>query len=181
MVLDKVVSHFQSAFVEGIFISDNYIISHEILHSFKKKRKNKKLALKLDIFKAYDRVKWNFVTGTLKVLGFMKTLLARIAIECISSLSFIILLNESPFNNFNPSRGSRQGNPLSPYLFIIGMEILSQLHINAEDKGDIRGIKIAKNAPSISHLFFVDNSCIVCSAHREDVREVKSIQNCEML
>lgn len=61
------------------------------------------------------------------------------------------------------------------------MEVLSQLHINAENKGDIRGIKIAKNAPNISHLFFVDNSCIVCSAHREDAKEVKSIQNFEML
>lgn len=104
-----------------------------ILHSFKKKRKNKFPCLKIDMSQAYDRMERNFVIETLKSLGFHEDF-NKIVMECISLVSFSILLNGSPFENFYPSRGLRKGDPLFPYLFNIGMEVLSQLLVHVENK-----------------------------------------------
>lgn len=69
-VLDKCISPFQSAFVGGRYVADNYIVAHESLHSFKKIRKDKTIGLKLDMSKAYDRMEWNFIKETLKSMSF---------------------------------------------------------------------------------------------------------------
>lgn len=69
MILDKIIGPFQSAFVGGRHISYNYIITHEIFHSFKKKEKRKFLGLKLDMVKTYDLMEWGFILNTLHAFG----------------------------------------------------------------------------------------------------------------
>lgn len=140
----------------------------------KRKEKKKTLGHKLDMSKAYDRMEWEFIIKILKTLGFHEAFI-RIVHECISSVSYSIPLNGLPSENLNPSRGLRQGDPLSPYLFIIGMEVLFQMFINAENISNIRRIKITKNTPNIFHLFFADDSFIFFNANEENVRKVKSI------
>jgi hypothetical protein len=86
-------------------------------------------------------------------LGFHPTWVNWIRI-CVSSSSFSILLNGSPFGKFTPSRGLRQGDPLSPFLFILGTEVLSRLFHQQESIGLLKGIRIAKACPPINHLLF---------------------------
>ena len=126
-VLPRLISPAQSAFIPGRWIAENQLIVQEILHSFKKRKvKGGFVAVKLDLQKAYDRVNWSFLVKVLQQFGFCPRFIGWIS-KCISTVSFSILVNGSITKHFRPSRGLRQGDPLSPYLFILGQEVLSRL------------------------------------------------------
>ena len=95
--------------------------------------------------------------------------------ECVSSVSYFILLNGSPLeiSYLHESRGLRQGDPLSPYLFIMGEEVLSRMLIVVEGEGKIHGMKVSRSALSLSHLFFANDSLIFCDAPMMEVKEIK--------
>ncbi|KAL3642607.1 hypothetical protein CASFOL_013422 [Castilleja foliolosa] len=95
--------------------------------------------------------------------------------ECISTTSLSFLLNGSPFGCVKPTRGIRQGDPLSPFLFVLYMEVLSRLLMKEEALGHFKGIKIARTAPSINHLLFADDLVIYCRARPDDALCIKSI------
>ena len=164
-LLHKIVSPMQSAFLKGRFIHDNTILVHEFFHFMKQKRGNGSLvALKLDMEKAFDSMEWNFLLKILELLGFQPTWINWIN-QCITTSSFSILLDGAPFGKFFPSRGLRQGDPLSPFLFILGSEILSRLLLREENLGALHGIKIARISPPISHLLFVDDVMVFSKAN----------------
>lgn len=104
------------------------------------------MAAKLDIEKAYDKVDWGFLLEVLRCFGFLAKWRQWIS-QCISTTSFSILLNGSPFGTFTPGRGLRQGDPLLPFLFVIVTEVLSQLLLKAEADNAIHGVCIARGAP----------------------------------
>uniref|UniRef100_A0A2N9HPK1 Reverse transcriptase domain-containing protein n=1 Tax=Fagus sylvatica TaxID=28930 RepID=A0A2N9HPK1_FAGSY len=107
-------------------------------------------------------------------LGFNGKWVALIR-ECISSPYFSILINGSPHGFFSSSRGLRQGDPLSPFLFIIGAEILSRILLKAESEGQFKGFQLARSCPKVSHLLFADDLIIFSRALREDAT---AIQGC---
>lgn len=94
--------------------------------------------------------------------------------KCVTTVSFSILINGHPFNKFLPQRGLREGDPLSPYLFIICAEVLSSLLTKGLSEGKYHGIHIAPFAPPISHLSFVDDSLLFC---RSNPKEANFIMN----
>lgn len=119
-------------------------------------------------------MEWDSLEITLKSMGFHEKFIS-IIIDCISSVSYLVLLNGPPFGNFNPLRGLRQEDALTPYSFIIEAEDLSQMILKGERDGAIHNIKTARRAPSISRLWFADDSFIFCKARIEEVREVTDI------
>jgi hypothetical protein len=109
--------------------------------------------LKMDMEKAFDRMEWNFLLAILGKLRFSPIWISWIK-TCISSASFSILLNGNPFGLFSPGRGLKQGDPLSPFLFILGSKVFSRLLFREEIKGYINGLRIARNCSLIHHLLF---------------------------
>jgi hypothetical protein len=176
-LLEKIISPNQSAFIKGRSIHDNSILAHEIFHSLKQKKGNGGLmAIKLDMEKAFDLIEWPFLLKILTLLGFHPKWVHWIS-QCISTASFSILLDGSPFGKFASSRGLRQGDPLSPFLFILSSEILSRLILKHENLGNIHGIRISRNSPPISHLLFADDLIIFSHAKVSEATCILDILN----
>jgi hypothetical protein len=139
--LAKCVSEEQSAFLEGRSILDNALIAIEVIHALKRKTHGRKgnLALKIDISKAYDRVDWGFMRGILERLGFASQWIHWMML-CVSSVNYFVLVNFEKIGPILPGRGLRQGDPLSPYLFILVTEGLTALVKQAVVRGDLHGV-----------------------------------------
>ncbi|RVW45832.1 LINE-1 reverse transcriptase-like [Vitis vinifera] len=141
-VVGKVVSTSQNAFVKGRQILNASLIANEVIDTWQK-QKEKGIICKLDIEKAYDSINWKFLVKVLQkmVSGF-----------------------------FPSTKGLRQGDPLSPYLFIMGMEVLDVLIRRAVEGGFLSGCNIrGGSGPSlnISHLFFADDTMVFCEAKKD--------------
>ena len=138
-VMGRVISNFQNAFVEGGQILDTMLIANEAIDSVLKK-KGSGLICTLDIEKAYHHVNWDFLVAILAKMGFGHKWIKW----CISSPSFSISINGTPSNFFQSSKGLRQGDPISSYLFVIAMEPLSRLLLKAQEGGFISGFTIGE-------------------------------------
>ena len=122
---------------------DNAIIAQEVLHSLSLKKGNVWfMAIKIDSEKAYDRLEWSFIRDTLALFN-VPLFLSNVIMSCISSSTFLFLFNGGSLDAFCPSRGIRQGDPLSPYIFIMCMEVLGFL---IKDKCDSKMWDLVKAA-----------------------------------
>ncbi|XP_058759858.1 uncharacterized protein LOC131633155 [Vicia villosa] len=144
----------------------------ECFHWMKNKKKGKKgtMALKLDMSKAYDRIEWEFVEGALKAMEF-PDYFTQLIKRCISTVTYQILLNGQPSRKFFPQRGLRQGDPLSPFLFIICADAFAGLLKRKAASAEIHGILVARKAPVITHLFFADD-CLLFGRANEGEADV---------
>lgn len=165
-ILPHIISPEQSAFVPGRLITDNVLVAFETLHSMASRFSGKEgyMALKLDMSKAYDRLEWDFLEVMLRKLGFVEIWI-NLLMSCVRTVTYLILLNGQPQGHIVPSRALRQGDPLSPYLFILCTEALSSLIRKAEDEGRISGVPISRGGIRINHLFFADDSLLFCKAN----------------
>ncbi|XP_074314657.1 uncharacterized protein LOC141649888 [Silene latifolia] len=165
LVIPSIISDSQQAFIPGHLTSDGCLVAHEVLHYINKTKKGTTCyaVLKLDMSKAFDRVSWHFLMAVLRHMGF-PTHRRDIIWECISTDSYSVLINGTPSSILRPTSGLRQGDPLSPYLFIICMEVLSRQLAMAERMKNFTGIKISRYAPTLSHLFFADDALLCCKA-----------------
>ena len=169
-VMGVIISQSQNAFVKGRQILDAALIANEVVDSVLR-RKEKGLLCKLDIEKAYDHIRWDFLLQTLERMGFGPKWIMWIH-WCISTASFSVMFNGSPAGFFRSSRGLRQGDPLSPYLFVVGMEVLSCLLKRAVEGNFISGCRLGNREGGemvISHLLYADDAIVFCEANSEQL------------
>jgi hypothetical protein len=161
----------RSVFVRGRSIHDNFILVQQYIKSLHK-TKVTGLFLKLDISRAFDSVSWAFIIEILTRLGF-----GPIWRNLISSLMFTsstqVLLNGSPGNRIAHRRGLRQGDPLSPMLFVMVMDVLNSLFRAAESRGLLQSLEEAgvRNRLSI----YADDAVLFVKPMVEDLNCVRLI------
>ena len=127
-VLPHIISHNQNVFIPGRHITDNIIVAYEAFHTMVNRLKGKQgfMAIKLDMSKAYDRVEWNFLEAIMQKISFVDQWV-RLIMTCVRTVTYAVLINGQPHGQIHHSRGIRQGDLLSPYLFLICTEGLSHL------------------------------------------------------
>ncbi|GJY52247.1 RNA-directed DNA polymerase, eukaryota [Tanacetum coccineum] len=158
LVISELVSDVQSAFVSNRHILDAPFILNELL-SWCKHKKSKALIFKIDFEKAFDSVRWDYLNVVLANFGF--GLKWRSWIQgCLNSAMGSILVNGSPTSEFKFSKGLKQGDPLSPFLFILIMESLHLSFNNVVNAGLYNGIQIDESL-NLSHLFYADDVIFV--------------------
>ncbi|KAH0972955.1 hypothetical protein GBA52_025111 [Prunus armeniaca] len=127
--------------------------------------------------KAFDRVEWPFLIAMMKKLGFPYQFCSWI-FECISTVSYSVLINGAAIGHVNPSRGLRQGDPLSPFLFLICAEGLTSLIKAFEERQALHVFRLRGDGISISHLLFADDSVLFCRADEREAQFVLNILQC---
>ena len=100
------------------------------------------MGLKIDMEKAYERLEWNFLLNVLKCFG-LPSMWIQWVIQCVTTPSFPILINDSPYGFFRPRRGIHHGDYLSPFLFVLATEVLARLINREACQHKIKGFKLA--------------------------------------
>ena len=176
-LLDQVISTFQIAFVSGRRVTDNAILVQELIHTVsRKKGKVGYMAIKIDLKKAYDKLEWSFIREML-IRIYLPQGLIKLIMRCISSVNTSILVNGVRLDQILPSRGIRQGDLLSPYIFIICMELLGHL-IDAQcSSKSWNPVKSARGGLAFSHLFFADDLVLFAKADHVNCTIVREVLN----
>ena len=122
-------------------ITNNILVAFETMHYLNQKRtsKNGEMALKLDMSKAFDRVEWGFLRDVMIKMGFDGRWV-NFMMQCVTSVTYSIRLNGRPRGHIVPSKGLRQGDPISPFLFLFCAEGLSSTLQQATLTGTLHGV-----------------------------------------
>ncbi|KAL3837670.1 hypothetical protein ACJIZ3_022261 [Penstemon smallii] len=163
-ILDNIIS----PIVRGRSISENAVIFSELVSYMTKKKGNKGfMALKLKMENAYHLIEWPFLLEAIKKHGFSEKWLLLIK-QCISTTSLSILIKGVTYGKIRPKRGLRQGDPITPALFVIAADVLSRLITREEYKCNFHGTKVSRTSPRISHLLHCDTIYVFCSGELAD-------------
>ncbi|KAL0462352.1 UNVERIFIED_CONTAM: hypothetical protein Slati_0122800 [Sesamum latifolium] len=171
-VLPKVLSLSQSGFVPGRLLSDNVLLAQDLIHSLEFRRADVNVIFKLDIAKAYDRVNWEFLYHVLQQKSFPQRWINLVA-NAVSNCWFSVLVNGEHAEFFHSTRGLREGDPLSPALFVLAADYLSR----GLDRLFAAHLSIYYQAPGrvrVSHLAYADDMMIfnnICSQNMELLRD----------
>jgi len=174
MIIGRVVSDTQTAFVKERQILDGILIANEVVDEAQKS--NRELMLfKVDFEKAYDSVDWSYLDTVMNKMSF--PLLWRKWIkECVSTAIASILVNGSPTDEFPLQRGLQQGDPLSPFLLLLAAEGLNVLMNFAVENNLYKGYGVGSTGSAVvSHLQFADDTLLIGEKIWANVRALQAV------
>lgn len=177
-ILPCLISETQLAFFAGRLITYNILSAYEMFQGLRTNLGDRvrRMAIKIDMSKAYDRVEWYFIKALLQKMGFYPRWIGWI-MECIESVSYHVLINAHPRGNIRPERGLRQGYPLSQFLFILCTKMLIGLLKEVDELGRITEKRVARASPAVSHLLFIDDSLFFSKADTQEFIDHESPKN----
>lgn len=163
----------QTAFVQGRLLVENTLLASEIVHGYHRDKSPSRITIKVDIAKAFDTINWSFIFNCLQGMSLPSQLIHWVH-ACVTSPSFMIGFNGTVQGFFKSNRGLRQGDPLSPYLFVIAMNCLSLLLDKAAEEGKF-GYHYACRDTKLTHLCFADDLLIFCDGSLQSVKNVLEV------
>ncbi|KAJ0546758.1 putative RNA-directed DNA polymerase [Helianthus annuus] len=175
-VIPDLVSNTQTGFIEGRFILEGPLIVNEIL-AWAKSCKKQIFIFKVDFEKAYDTINWKFILSNLKAMNFPLLWRKWIGAGFRSGRSSV-LVNGSPTAEFSMSRGLRQGDPLSPFLFILALEALDVIMKRAIKMGLFKGVTLPRDGTVISHLCYADDAIFLGEWSETNIKNLNRILRC---
>lgn len=170
-VVSKIIGDEQLAFIKGRYILDGVVVLNELVEDAKKS-KERRIFLKVDFVKAYDSIDWEYLIEMLKILNFPSKWICWVK-ECISTASANVLVNGSPSGEFQLERGIRQGDPLSPFLFLAAAEGLNLLVKKAVKEGLFKAATVGREMVEISHLQYADDTIFSVQGSEENAKALK--------
>ena len=174
-ILPNIITENQGAFTKSCFISDNILVAFKSLHSIQRHTgKEGYMVIKLDMSKAYDRVEWAYLQLVMEKMGFTDHWI-KLMMLCVKTVTYSILVNGEPKGMITPTRGIRQGDSFSPFLFLLCTEGFNGLFNKSAHQGHINGYSLCRNSPRLTHLLFVDDSLLFCKATIEECQRVLDI------
>ncbi|XP_059284936.1 uncharacterized protein LOC132038264 [Lycium ferocissimum] len=160
--LSDIISLNQSGFVKDRSIVENILLTQEIVSDIRLRTKDANMIIKLDMAKAYDRVSWLLLTKVLRQMGFSEKIIDMVY-RIVNNNWYSVLINGQQQGFFQSTRGVKQGDPLSPTLFILAAEVLSRSS-NTSPKARFKGFGMPKWSPKVNHLAYADDMIIFTSA-----------------
>lgn len=129
-------------------ITDNVLLAFETMYCINQRRKGIEglMAIKLDMSKVYERVEWLYLEAIMRKMGFHERWIS-LNMMCVQTVIFLVLINGELKGRIIPMRGLRQGDPLSPYLFLLCVEGLFTLLGREVNQGRIKAVAVCKRAP----------------------------------
>lgn len=170
-LLPDIISEEQSAFLRGRDISDNILLAQEMMAHLNRGTRGHNMMLKLDMMKAFDRVSWVFLRRLLLKMGFHFHFV-DVIMNNLSSGWFSVLINGTPASLFQSTRGLKQGDPLSPLLFILLTEALSRGIKALIQHGSFAPFALPRGSPIVSHLCFADDLIVFTKGNRATLRHL---------
>ena len=146
-------------------------MAQELLLGYHKENLGVRCAIKVDIMKAYDNVRWCFLEQTLKIMDFPPQFIGWI-MQCVTTSKFSINLNGELVGFFSGTRGLRQGDPISPYLFVLVMEVFSCI-MRETGRKDGFAYHWRCRKEKLSHLCFADDVLIFSKGDRQSIALIK--------
>ena len=171
LVISSMISYTQTAFISGRSISNQIMLMQELVRNYHKDNLSPRCALKIDIMKAFDSVSWQLILHILAAFHLPDKFKCWIE-ECITTPKFSISVNGALEGYFKGAKGLRQGDPLSPYLFLLVMEFFSRLLQSNISQGSFKYHPKCEDQ-RISHICFADDLFILCHA---DLQSIQIIQ-----
>ena len=172
-VLPAIIDESQSAFIKDRGLTDSVLLANEVIEDLRRKGR-RGLCLKVDFEKAYDSVRWEYMYDMLDRMGFHNTWIKWIR-GCMESATMSVLVNGSPTEEFRPTRGLRQGDPLAPFFFTIVAEGLVGLVRQVIKINLFAGIKIGSKEVDVSFLQYADDTLFFCEDSWSNVVSMKAI------
>lgn len=130
------------------------------------------MIIKIDFKKAYEKLEWCFLERVMEAWGFCENFRSLITGH-VTIVSFSLLINGSVTRDINLKRRLRQGDPISPMLFILRSEFLSRLFNREENEGNLHGIKIDRRAPAMYHLMYTNDLLFMCQANETNAKSIR--------
>ncbi|XP_045791342.1 uncharacterized protein LOC123886049 [Trifolium pratense] len=173
-VIGSVISESQIAFVKNRQILDGILIANEVVDEARKSKKDL-LLFKVDFEKAYDSVDWGYLDAVMGRMAF-PSLWRKWIRECVCTATASVLVNGSPTDEFPLRRGLRQGDPLSPFLFLLAAEGLNVLMEAMVARNLFTGYSISgQGSVSVSHLQFADDTLLMGIKSWANVRALRAV------